>query len=509
MVAIRCLFLIACLGVLTGCNGISDGPNGGTNPPPPAPDTISGTVTFNNAPLAGAIVTDFMTNTNTVFKTTTTDATGKYTFTGMSVTGNVSGDYQIYVNKPGYGFDPSITSGARVTRFDYTGQFLSNGGLAPSGIFFNVIDFIALPDSSVSGADFAAYDGTNPPVTLAATGQQLSYAPGDDASTRKGVGWSPATRFTDNQDGTISDTVSGMIWLKDASCLGSALWSDGLTAVNQLASGACGLTDASSAGDWRMPNLAELESLIDVSASSPALLGNHPFLNVSGGVYWSSTSYYGGVGGSTKAWTIRLSDGRYMNDSGSNVKATSMNVIWAVKGSGGGAIKLQSTGFYLAYSSGDDGSVKAGVRLIFPRFLDNNNGTITDTMTGLVWLKQADCIHGRWSDALSAINSLASGQCGLNDGSSAGAWRMPNRNELLSLSDRMQTNMAQYFNYTYRNRDSSTFQAPIFTNYIENQYYWTSTTDAADPTAAWTVYSCDFGAYDIPKSSAGYTLAVR
>jgi hypothetical protein len=114
MVAIRCLLLIACLGVLTGCNGISDGPNGGTNPPPPAPDTISGTVTFNNAPLAGAIVTDFMTNTNTVFKTTTTDATGKYTFTGMSVTGNVSGDYQIYVNKPGYGFDPSIRSGEGV-----------------------------------------------------------------------------------------------------------------------------------------------------------------------------------------------------------------------------------------------------------------------------------------------------------------------------------------------------------------------------------------------------------
>ena len=134
MVAVRCLLLTAYLGVLTGCNGVSNGPNGGTNPPPPAPDTISGTVTFNNAPLAGATVTDFMTNTNTVFKTTTTDATGKYAFTGVSVTGNVSSDYQIYVNKRGYGFDPSIASGARVTRFDYTGQFLSNGGLAPSGI---------------------------------------------------------------------------------------------------------------------------------------------------------------------------------------------------------------------------------------------------------------------------------------------------------------------------------------------------------------------------------------
>jgi Protein of unknown function (DUF1566) len=86
---------------------------------------------------------------------------------------------------------------------------------------------------------------------------------------------------------------------------------------------------------------------------------------------------------------------------------------------------------------------------------------------------------------------------------------MPNRNELESLSDRAQTNLAQYFDYTYVNKDGSIFQAPIFTNYIESQYYWTSTTNAADPTKAWTVYSCDFGVYDISKSEVGYTLAVR
>ena len=75
--------------------------------------------------------------------------------------------------------------------------------------------------------------------------------------------------------------------------------------------------------------------------------------------------------------------------------------------------------------------------------------------------------------------------------------------------DRAQTNMAKYLDYTYRNRDNSIFQAPIFTNYIETHYYWTSTTDAADPSEAWTVYSCDFGVYGIPKSEIGNTLAVR
>lgn len=502
----RSLPLVACLGMLAGCNGVSNGPNGGTDSPPPTPDTISGTVTFNGTPLAGATVTDFMTNTSAIFKTTITDANGKYSFTDMSVTDFVAGDYQIYVNKSGYGFYPSVGNGAKVTRSDYTGQFLSNGGAIPSGIFFNVIDFIALPDTSLTGANFTAFDGTNPPVTLASTGQQVRYAAGDDASLQKGVAWSAATRFTDNLDGTIADHLTGLIWLKDASCLGSALWPDGLAAANQLTSGACGLTDGSAAGQWRMPNLVELESLIDASASNPALPVGHPFLNSSNATYWTSTSYYG----SNKAWTIRLSDGRYMNDTSSNVKSASMNVIWALKGTGkGGAIKLQATGFYLPYAAGDDGSVQAGVPLIYPRFIDHNDGTIVDTLTGLIWLKQADCIQGQWSDALAAVTALGSGKCGLSDGSSAGAWRIPNRHELQSLSDRAQTNMAQYVNHTYWNKDNSVFQAAIFTNYLEGQYYWTSTTNASDPTEAWTVYSCDFGVYDIPKTATGYTLAVR
>lgn len=509
MVSVRVLVACSFLAAFTACGGGTGGGGNFNNSAPPQPDSISGTVTFKGAPLAGATVTNFLTNSNIVFQTTTTDANGKYTFTGMSVTGNVPGDYQIYVFKDGYGFYPSVRSGAAVKRFDYTGQFLAQGP-PPSGIFFNVIDFIALPNSYVSGADFAAYDGSNPPVSLAASGQRISYLAGDDGSSRNGVAWSAATRFTDNHDGTVTDTLTGLTWLKDAGCLGSDLWSKALTTVNQLASASCGLTDHSAAGDWRLPNINELESLIDASAANPAISAGNPFANISGAIYWSSTSYYGGVGGSDKAWTIRLSDGRYMNDTTSNVKTSATNAIWAVKGVGTtGAVQLMSTGFYVPYSAGDDGSVQAGVPMIFARFIDHHNGTLTDTMTGLVWLKQADCIHGTWPDALTTISTLATGQCGLSDGSSAGQWRMPNRNELESLADRAQTNLAQYFDYTYTNKDGSTFQPPIFSNYVEAQYYWTSTTDAADSTEAWTVYSCDFGVYDISKTSVGYTLAVR
>ena len=198
-----------------------------------------------------------------------------------------------------------------------------------------------------------------------------------------------------------------------------------------------------------------------------------------------------------------------MNDDVVNQKATSNNAVWAVKGSGGGTIKLQSTGAYVPFATGDDGTIQAGVQPTFQRWVDNADGTVTDTVTGLIWLKQANCINQPWSAAIAAVNSLASGQCGLTDGSAAGSWRMPNRNEMQSLSDRAENNLGAFFDQNYFNLDGTLFEAPIFTSFAENQYYWTSSTDAADPSEAWTVFSCDFGVYDIPKFDSAYTLAVR
>jgi hypothetical protein len=475
----------------------------------PSTNTVSGTVLFKGAPLAGVTVTLWLTNTNTIEQTATTDGSGNYSFSGLSAWGNVSAVYQLWATKTGYGFYPSVGSGASVIRFDHTGNYQGNG-VTDAGIYLTVIQYVSLPYASLSGANFNAYDGTNPLIELAATGQTTSYATGDDATQTKAVAW-PAKRFTDNADGTVTDNLTGLIWLKNAGCFTPTLWAAALTDANQLASGACGLTDHSKAGDWRLPNINELESIIDVSASSPALTAGNPFTNVSDAIYWSSTSYFGGQTGSPNAWTIRMSDGRYMNDSVVNAKLSSNDNVWAVKGSGGAAIKLPWTGQYVTYNSGDDGSIQSGIAPTFERWIDNGNGTITDTMTGLVWLKKADCMSGDWPTALAAVNALASGQCGLSDNSTAGKWRMPNRNEMQSLSDRMVSNEADFFNATYLNKDanSTVFRLPIFTNFLVSEYYWTSTTDAADTSEAWTVFSCDYGVYDTPKSSTGYTLAVR
>jgi hypothetical protein len=92
--------------------------------------------------------------------------------------------------------------------------------------------------------------------------------------------------------------------------------------------------------------------------------------------------------------------------------------------------------FHHSDGFGDDSYYQSGVEWPDPRFTDNSDGTVIDHLTGLIWLKNADCFGLRnWDDALSDCNGLADGQCGLTDSSNSSDWRLPNRQELLSLID--------------------------------------------------------------------------
>lgn len=67
------------------------------------------------------------------------------------------------------------------------------------------------------------------------------------------------------------------------------------------------------------------------------------------------------------------------------------------------------------------------------RYFDQGEGTILDCNTGLIWLKDANCFGERtWANAQADAASLASGFCGLTDGSVVGAWRQPTLSELCS-----------------------------------------------------------------------------
>ena len=162
---------------------------------------------------------------------------------------------------------------------------------------------------------------------LPQTGQTQSYAPGDDGDLRMGVQW-PDPRFTDNGDGTVTDNLTGLIWLKNANCFATTrTWSEALTDCNGLASGSCGLTDGSSAGDWRLPNVKELQSLIDYGQHDPALPSGYSsfFTNVLSSSYWSSTSYdyY-----TNNAWHVSFEGGLVLF----SVKSFDHSV-WCVRGS--------------------------------------------------------------------------------------------------------------------------------------------------------------------------------
>jgi len=70
------------------------------------------------------------------------------------------------------------------------------------------------------------------------------------------------------------------------------------------------------------------------------------------------------------------------------------------------------------------------------RFVDCGNGTVTDTQTGLIWLKNADCLaHAgtTYQNANTMASNLASGQCGLTDGSAPGSWTLPTQQEWADL----------------------------------------------------------------------------
>ncbi|MGQ9500071.1 MAG: hypothetical protein ACUVQ6_06945, partial [Dissulfurimicrobium sp.] len=82
------------------------------------------------------------------------------------------------------------------------------------------------------------YDANGTEIPCANTGQ--------DGDLQKGAAW-PAQRFTDNNDGTVTDNLTGLVWLKDANCFGQKTWANALNEANTLASGTCGLSDGSTA----------------------------------------------------------------------------------------------------------------------------------------------------------------------------------------------------------------------------------------------------------------------
>jgi len=176
---------------------------------------------------------------------------------------------------------------------------------------------------------------------VAQTGQTQSYYPYDDGWYQTGVAL-PEPRFIDNGDGTVTDKLTGLMWLKDANCIateypaydedrdfgdGRVTWQHALDFVVGINSGTypkCGATYT----DWRLANLRELLSLINYSFVFPCLsnadgtgkyeTGNPFYLEVPAAYtgdsdYWASTSDANGPSGA--AWRLNYIDGQVIRGS--------------------------------------------------------------------------------------------------------------------------------------------------------------------------------------------------
>ncbi len=154
----------------------------------------------------------------------------------------------------------------------------------------------------------------------------------EDSTLQRGVVW-PNPRFKDNTDGTVTDNLTGLIWLKNANCWGATTWAGALSNSNSLANGTCSLTDSSIAGDWRLPNLRELQSLVHIGVTNPSVpnttgtgkwANGDPFTQVQSDYYWSSTTV---PNSTTRAWYVILTYGI-----ANWTSKTTSYYVWPVRG---------------------------------------------------------------------------------------------------------------------------------------------------------------------------------
>lgn len=118
---------------------------------------------------------------------------------------------------------------------------------------------------------------------------------------KAGGSFSTGGRWYDNNDGTITDTDTGLIWIKNASntqrYYAASATTDTTWFVYSLQNGTSGLSDGSTNGDWRLPSAKELNSLKTgtepVSSSSIPTTSFGPIFthSLSGLYFWSSTNY--------------------------------------------------------------------------------------------------------------------------------------------------------------------------------------------------------------------------
>jgi len=216
--------------------------------------------------------------------------------------------------------------------------------------------------------------------------------------------------YTDNGDGTVSDNVTGLMWQQE---MGDKI-------TYSAAFSTAGAMTLGGHSDWRVPSIKELYSLILFSGR---VLGENAMDMFIDTIYfeqpigavslgereidaqtWSSTEYAGlTMVGDETVFGVNFVDGR-------------------IKGYPKFSPPASSNGATM-YFRMVRGNTSYGIN----NLSDNNDGTISDSSTGLMWQQNDDGITRDWQDALVYAEGLT-----LNGYSD---WRLPNAKELQSIVD--------------------------------------------------------------------------
>ena len=195
--------------------------------------------------------------------------------------------------------------------------------------------------------------------------------------------------FTDNGNGTVTDTNTGLMWQKTDN--GESTWEYAVTNARNVAVGGY--------SDWRLPTPAELFSMLNLN-NNPAVDTNYFPNNPAGAAgYWWTTDIYG----------------------------TNYASVWCANSGGGLGPKPKtetiSAGGVLRYHAR---YVRGGAPSNGHNYLNDGDGTVTDLDTGLMW-QQVPSAATHWSAALTNAEIFSLG--GHTD------WRLPNIKELQTLTD--------------------------------------------------------------------------
>ncbi|HOU85946.1 MAG TPA: DUF1566 domain-containing protein [Spirochaetota bacterium] len=291
------------------------------------------------------------------------------------------------------------------------------------------------------------------PIFKTGAGSYSGINPLEDGATQRGVSW-PNPRFRDNGDGTVTDLMTGLMWLKDAKMITSQYPFDNAVLEAQYITGFCGYYD------WYLPNTNELRSLANYGRIGNEYLSAF-FNNCSStDKWWTSTSFpnnptLNAYSFDMNANTITTSD------------KTSTFCVWAVRGESKFIPKTGQINSHVT-SLGDDGDLEKGVDWPTPRFHTTTSGTIVDNMTSLMWFPGDDSTPRTWNDSISFINNTINPNLGSNFGYND--WIIPNTNQMLTLMNYGESNLNTWLNSNGVSLSSGAI-------------YWTSTSGNITPSA--------------------------